>query len=188
MSVMTSGCIVGAFGSQFDLHSKHINEMARLGIPTHALDEPDPIRAGYVHFDNGSFEFDQHHQIEGGVPAYLFLVRNRWGEANDIVAWSPYLNQLATWLNRAWALGEETIYDPRLSDHGGLFVWRSPIGWLKVNREGICLVRPPAAAHYLDAAGPLIAEDAAHGVELDRLLTRRAPRILIPSRSIKKAA
>jgi hypothetical protein len=108
--------------------------------------------------------------------------------ARDVVAWSPSLNKLTTWLNRAWALGEEAVYQPRLSPQGELPVWRSPVGWLKARRKGLCLVRPKAAAYYLDDAGPLLAEDTAHGAELKQLLTRPAPRILIPSSPNKKVA
>jgi hypothetical protein len=74
-----------------------------------------------------------------------------------------------------------------MSEHAGLPVWRSPIGWLRARRKGLCLVRPKAAVHFLTDASPLLAEDAAHGAELKHLLTRPAPRILIPS-PIKKAA
>jgi len=104
------------------------------------------------------------------------------------VAWSPSLGKQATWPGRAWSLGEETIWHPRLTDHERLQVHRTPVCWLKARREGICIVRPQAAAHWLCDAEPLLAEDAAHGDELDRLLTRPAPRILIPSSQFKKAS
>lgn len=162
--------------------------MWRLGISADALSGPNPVKAGYVLFDELGFEFEQHdkHGTEG-VRAFLFLITDSRGVARDVVAWAPKLGKLTTWLNRAWALGEDSIYAPRLSDDGGLPIWRTPVGWLKARRNGICLVRPKAAAHYLCDAGPLIAEDAAHGAELKQILTRPAPRILVPT-PIKKAA
>jgi hypothetical protein len=41
------------------------------------------------------------------------------------------------------------------------------------------LIRPVAAAYFLDDAGPLLAEDLAHASELRQLLTRTGPRILV---------
>jgi hypothetical protein len=88
---------------------------------------------------------------------------------------------LASWLGRAWAIGEDTIYDVRLSDHGALPVWRDPLRLLQANRECIVLVRPRAAVHYLAEAEPLLAEDTWHGEELQQILNRSCPRIIIPA-------
>jgi hypothetical protein len=167
---------------------REVEELERLGIPADTLAGPVPVGAGYVVFDEYGFEFEQHtkHGTEG-TRAFLFLVTDHQGVARDVVAWAPQLSKLTTWLGRAWALGEEKINDPRLTDHGALPVHRTPVCWLKARREGICLVRPQAAAHWLCDAGPLLAEDEAHGEELDQILTRPAPRILIPS-SFKKAS
>jgi hypothetical protein len=179
----------GIFNASNNLRPREVVELESMGILADALAGPVPVRSGYIVFDELGFEFEQHHHHgEEGVRAFLFLVTDGEGVARDVVAWSPFLNKLTTWLNRAWALGEEAVYRPRLSPQGGLPVWRSPVGWLKARRKGLCLVRPKAAAHYLDDAGPLLAEDAAHGAELKQLLTRPAPRILIPSSPNKKAA
>ncbi len=178
----------GTFHANPNLLPREVAELERMGIPADTLAGPTPVRAAYVVFDEASFEFEQHHKhgVEG-VRALCFLVTDSHGQACDVVAWAPQIGKLATWLNRAWALGEEAALRPRLSEDGGLPVWRSPVGWLRARRKGLCLVRPTAAAHYLDCAGPLIAEDATHGAELKQLLTRPAPRILVPSPS-KKAA
>ncbi len=189
MSIITPVRTAGTFDSHNDLRPHEVAELEGMGIPADALVGPIPVRSGYVVYDELGFEFEQHHPhgMEG-VRAFLFLVTDGQGVARDVVAWSPSLNKLTTWLNRAWALGEEAAYRPRLSPQGELPVWRSPVGWLKAGRKGLCLVRPKAAAHYLDDAGPLLAEDMAHGAELKQLLTRPAPRILIPSSPNKKAA
>jgi hypothetical protein len=180
--------IVGTFNCCRTLSVREVDELASMGIPPDVLTDPVTVASSHVHFDGDQFEFQHHHYREGGVHAFLFLIQDQTTNTHDIVAWSPSLSLLATWLDRAWALGQETIYKPRLSDHDGLPVHRTPEAWLQACRHGICLIRPNAAAHYLDTAGVLLAEDEAHGDELDQLLTRPAPRILIPSSQLKKAA
>ena len=186
---ITSVRAAGVFDSHNSLRPHEGAELVALGIPADALAGPVPVRSGYIVFDQLGFEFEQHHPHgTEGVRAFLFLITDGQDVARDVVAWSPSLNKLTTWLGRAWALGEDAIYRPRLSPQAELPVWRTPVGWLKAKRKCLCLVRPKAAAHYLDDAGPLLAEDMAHGAELKQLLTRPAPRILIPSISNKKVA
>lgn len=188
MSIISPARIAGTFDSHNNLLPHEVDELARQGVPTVALLGPDPVRVGYVVFDESGFEFEQHHRHgTEGVRALLFAITDCQGIYRDIVAWSSRLNQTAAWLNRAWAFGEGRVYAPRLSPQGGLPVWRTPIGWLRANRRGICLIRPEAAAYHLDCSAPLIAEDAAHGAELKRLLTIPAPRILVPALSMKAA-
>jgi hypothetical protein len=102
--------------------------------------------------------------------ALIFLILDQQGEAWDMVAWCSRTGQLASWLCRAWAIGEDTIYEPRLSDHGALPIWRDPLRYLQANREGIVLVRPRAAVHYLDRCGA-----AARGRRLARPRTAGDP-------------
>jgi hypothetical protein len=189
LTLITPVRTAGTFNSNSKLLPREVEELKRLGVPPDALEGPVPVRAGYVVFDELGFEFE-HHSKHGteGTRAFLFLVTDHQGVARDVVGWAPQLGKLTTWLNRAWALGQETVDRPRLTDHGALPVHRGPDGWLKARREGICIVRPQAAAHWLCDAGPLLAEDEAHGDELDRLLTRPAPRIIVPSTSFKKAS
>jgi hypothetical protein len=143
---------------------------------------PSPVRAAHVIFEGEGFEFEHHHpQGPIGVRALLFLVTTPCGLAWDIVAWCRKTGQVASWLGRAWAIGEETIYDVRLSDHGALPIWRDPLQLLQADREGLVLLRPQAAVHHLDDVGPLLVEDPEHGLELQELLTRPSPRILVPA-------
>jgi hypothetical protein len=187
--LFTPDRIKGTFYSNHPLLPREVEELKRLGIPPDTLAGPVAVGAGYVIFDDLGFEFDRHtgHGTEG-ERAFLFLVTDHQNVVRDIVAWAPQLGQLTTWLGRAWALGEETIYQPRLTDHGALPVHHTPVGWLRFRREGICLVRPQAAAHWLCDAGPLLAEDEAHGEQLVQILTRPSPRILVPSSQFKKAS
>jgi hypothetical protein len=190
MSAFDPGDIMNVFNASRPLSRREVEELESMGIPPDALADPILVVSSNVNFDGDRFEFEHHHRRydEEGVHAFLFLVINSWDEAIDIVAWAPQFGKLATWLGRAFALGEETIHAPRLTDHGALPVHRTPVCWLKARRKGICLVRPQAAVHYLDDAGPFIPEDEAHGEELDQILTRPKPRILIPSSQFKKAS
>ncbi|ANY78465.1 hypothetical protein BB934_09670 [Microvirga ossetica] len=178
----------GTFDASNNLLPRDVEAFVRSGVAPDTLAGPVPVRAGYVVFDALGFEFDHHTNTEAGVRAYLFLILDHQGVARDVVAWAPKRKLLATWLGRAWALGEECAFSTRLTEHRALPVWRSPINWLRAGRKGVCLVRPEAAAHYLCDAGPFLAEDAAHGAEIKQLLTRPAPCIVLPATPIKKAA
>lgn len=187
MSALSPVRILGTFSACPNLIPYHVEKLERLGIPADALAGPTPLRRTYVHFDGERFEFEHHHLRDGGTPAYMLLVFDQWGDALDIVAWNSATGKTTTWLGRAWALGEERVLAPRLDEHSGLPVWRSPVGWLRARREGIVIVRPEMAALRLEGAGPLIVEDDAHGEAVDQLLTRPKNRILVPSQ-FKKAS
>jgi hypothetical protein len=188
MSEITSSRTSGTFDASNNLLPRDVEAFVRSGVAADTLAGPVPVRTGHVVFDALGFEFEHHHNGEEGVRAFLFLITDHQGVARDVVAWAPKQKRLATWLSRAWALGEEQVFSSRLTDHQALPVWRSPINWLRAGRKGVCLVRPEAAVHYLCDAGPLLAEDAIHGAELKQLLTRPAPRIIVPASSTRKAA
>jgi hypothetical protein len=180
--LFTPPYVAGTFDYLPNLTPSEVERFHAMGVPLNALIGPPPLKAGYVVFGQDGFEFEHHSPLgTEGTRAFLFLVTDPWGTALDIVAWCSKTGQLATWLGRAWAIGEDTLYDARLSDHGALPVWRNPLRYLQANREGIVIVRPHAAALYLEDAGPPLAEDALHGLGLEELLTRPRPRILVPA-------
>ena len=82
--------------------------------------------------------------------------------------WTPQDGRVATWLNRAWALGEEKVFTSAPFSQDEVACVAHAPRLAPANGKGICLVRPQVAAHYLDCAGPLLAEDAVHGAELKR--------------------
>lgn len=177
---MSPEFIVGTFTAQALLSASDVNVFKRGGIPAETLRKPALIRTGRVVFTANGFELARYyHQETEGEQAYLFIVTDGQGRACDIVAWTLGSGRVATWLNQAWALGQETIYQPRLTDHRGLHVWRSPWGWLRASRNGIVPIRVSAVPFQLDCAGPLIAEDVPHGLELQKMLTPAMPRILV---------
>ncbi|PVE23645.1 hypothetical protein DC522_14435 [Microvirga sp. KLBC 81] len=167
----------------------HVEKLERLGVPPDALAGPTLVRVSHVHFNGDIFDFADDHPIVEGEPVFVFLVTDLWGEPIDLIAWNPATGRTATWLRRAFALGEAKIHAPRLSEHGELRVHRTVLGWLRARQEGICIIRPEVAAIRLECAGSLLAEDEAHGEELDQILTRPRPRILVTSsRCYKKAS
>ncbi|ANY85144.1 hypothetical protein BB934_43900 (plasmid) [Microvirga ossetica] len=106
--VASSVQIAGAFWTSQDLLRREPDELARYGVPLPSLLGSAPIRAGYVVFDEAGFEFCRHDNNEmEGVRAFLFLILDKQGEAQDIIAWAPQLNRLSAWLNRAWMLEQE---------------------------------------------------------------------------------
>lgn len=181
--------IQGTFYAHSNLCRRTRDELVHAGISPDALVTPSPVLMAHVVFCGAhSFEFEQHHAAsETSTAVLLVLVHDPSGTALDIVAFDPCTGRLATWLGRAWALGQGQIYAPRLSEHGALAVWRSPLEWLRQSRRGVVLIRPEGAAYHLDDAGPLMAEDVEHGLELRRVLTRPSPRILV-RRSDRRAA
>lgn len=79
--------------------------------------------------DDGIFEDD-----EGG---HAFLV---FEEPEDVVFWSPRTGEIATAFNRAFALGEEAIYDASTySFDCHLNIFSDPLDWLRNRCDG-CVV------------------------------------------------
>jgi hypothetical protein len=188
-SSATSDYISGAFASQpLACAGMSCDVLGREGISPKSLNFPTPIRTNLVAFLEDRFELGPY--VCGGherKPAYLILVNDKVGCAIDIVAWSPEDGRIATWCHRAWAIGQDCVYRPRLTEHGGLRVWRTPQNWLRSGREGIVPLRKTALPYQLDCAGPLIAEDTAHGLELKSQLSPPIPRILLAAADGAKA-
>lgn len=105
--------------------------LIREGVSTAAMVQPSTmmIATGTMAAD-GLFEHD-----ENG---------DRWlafEEADDFVFWQPRRNQLATYANRAFALGEAAI------DNTGTYafdcalnIFASPLDWLRARRDGIVVL------------------------------------------------
>lgn len=110
-----------------------------------ALLNPTSIRAANVAFlDDHTFDFDK-----TGVPALLFAVEEGDKEI-DWVAWQPRHGKLACWRAAAFALGQEAIFNPATYFAGfTLRVHRTPLEWLKADRDGIVIVQPRYAHAYL---------------------------------------
>ncbi len=160
------------------LWQSDLDHFATLGI--NALDLATAnmvLKAGIILEDGGdTFVFEHATDTDEGRDAFILPVEGASGIV-DLVAFDPEIGLLATWLGRAFAINETSIWEPNL-DGDPLPVWRDAIGWLKSKRQGIVLLRPEQAYSYLDHLPGVIAEDVQHGEELERLLW--TPRRKVP--------
>jgi hypothetical protein len=183
----SSARIEGTFATHPVLSNREAAWLARQGVTTKAMHDPEPVRAAQVVWTHPDrLELAQHLASQPAVRAMLFLVTDA-GEAVDLVAWQPRTGQLGSWRGYAWGLGQEEAFCPRITDHDGLHVWRTPLQWLQAGRRGLAILRPRVAAELLADAGPLIAMDLEHGQELRQALQRPGPRILISAQAQRAA-
>jgi hypothetical protein len=181
--MMTPLRLSGTYDARRDLLDRERNELLRNGVPTSAIDAPVPLRSDHIAWF-GETSFEPEACLPLGMPterAFWFLVLDQDREPIDIVAWAPARSRLGSWLGRAWALGQEQVFRPRLDPDGALPIWRDPLGWLRAGRRGLVLIDLIRAADELSFAGPLLAEDLDHAIELRDALSRPAPRILVPT-------
>jgi hypothetical protein len=159
------------------------------GVPPPALIWPDlPARELVVFRDNRPlFDFAAVGE-EGAISALIFLAYDERGEPADLVAWVPEQKLIGAWFGAVALLGAENLWAPRLTREGALDVFESPFEWLCSGRTGVVIVNPPRAAPLLRIAEPLAAESVEHGRRLDKLLTARKPRILVPRPEVRRAA
>ena len=160
------------------LWQSDLDHFAALGISGLGLANPDMVlKAGIILDDGGNtFVFEHHTDSDGGRDAFILPVEGASGII-DLVAFDPEIGTLSTWLGRAFAINEASIWEPNL-DGDPLPIWRDPVGWLKAKREGIVLLKPQQAYSYLDHLPGVIAEDVRHGEELEKLLW--TPRRKVP--------
>jgi hypothetical protein len=160
------------------LWQSDLDHFAALGISGLDLANPDMVlKAGIILDDGGNtIVFEHHTDTDSGTDAFILPVEGTFGIV-DLIAFDPETGLLATWLGRAFAINEASIWEPNL-DGDPLPVWRDPVGWLKAKREGIVLLKPQQAYSYLDHLPGVIAEDVQHGEELEKLLW--TPRRKVP--------
>jgi hypothetical protein len=119
--------------------------MHRHGVSDIALLQPMAIRAATVNFlDASTFDFDP-----SGMQALIFEVVE--GDLHiDWCAWQPKTGQLASWEAKAFALGQDAIFNPATYFMGSMLrVHRTPLEWLQAERDGIVVVQPRFAHAYL---------------------------------------
>ena len=114
--------------------------LTKQGISAEALLQPTPVGAARVKFLDGTFAAAS---TEGGTKALTFRVSNVDGEDIDLAAWSPRTGEIGSWYGRAFALGEDAIFNPASYCFGdALRIHADPLAWLRANREGIVVLRP----------------------------------------------
>jgi hypothetical protein len=116
------------------------------GISDAAMTSPWPVKQARVTFVGAdTFDFD-----DSGEPAPIFRAADH-GETIDLVAWQVRSGRLASWRGVAFAIGDVAeIWNPAswFMD-SALRVHRSPLEWLRANRDGICIVQPRFTYAYL---------------------------------------
>jgi len=135
---------------------------------------PTPIRAANVVFlDGNTIDFDS-----GGVRAFRF----KEFDSDDLIAWNPKRNALATWRGAAFALGQDAIWNPAsYFMDSALRVHRTPLEWLKADRDGIVIVQQDLTYAYLRNVRRLSFADPVHARHVERWLEppRDGPELLI---------
>lgn len=169
--------VAGTYCAHPSLTGRERRELERQGVSAETVEW---VRAGYViRCSPATFEFEQHTDCGKPQRAFLFLVADVQGAPADVVAWMPATDWLGTWRGLAWALGQETVYRPRLDEHGALKVHPGVLDWLRDGCRGVVLLRASLAAAFLCDAGPLLVDSAEFGAELRASLTRHPPQILV---------
>ena len=127
------------------------NWLHKAGVPVETLIGLMPIRTatGIVAADR-RFEDDPE-----GQPFIVFE------EAEDAVFWQPRSGELATWNGRAFALGEDTIYNAgTYAFDCRLNIFPDPLEWLRAGCDGIVVLDWRRAFDRLrDAPRIAISED-----------------------------
>jgi hypothetical protein len=159
------------------LKQAEIDRFVEHGVKASALYVSGPVVVDQVVFQDNLFEFGRYGGDRSTQKAFIFEVRGADG-LTDLAAWGPQGDQLALWLGRGFALGEDQIWFPTLSG-GPLRIWRSPLGWLRAYRSGLVILNPRAAYSYLCDVPALAAEDANHRKEIEKMLILPRPRIVV---------
>jgi hypothetical protein len=143
------------------------------GVEEAAMGRPWIIRGGMVQFDDDTFEF-----VSTGVQAIIFRADDR-GETVDLVAWDCRTGRLGSWRSSAFCLGDlDQIFNPATYFMGGaLRLHRSPLEWLRADRDGIVIVQPQLAYACLRNACRLSFTDVAHAQQVERWLEPPKPSV-----------
>lgn len=119
------------------------NWFLKAGVPMDTLIRLMPIRTatGIVASDG---RFEEH------PSGQCFLA---FTEAEDVVYWQPRSGELGTWTGRAFALGEDAIYNPgTYAFDCHLNIWPDPLAWLRAKCDGCVILDWPRAWSRLQDA------------------------------------
>jgi hypothetical protein len=150
---------------------------------------PEKRRSGSGAHLSGSqplFDFAEDVGEDGATPAFVFVARDEFGDACDLVAWAPSEARVAAWLGRASMLGLESLWAPRLMHEGALPVCETPLEWLRAERRAVVILDPTRARWSLYRTN-LIVTDVAFGCRVREALRWPAPQIFVEGQ-MKSAA
>jgi hypothetical protein len=162
------------------LRWSEFDRFLKSGVPARALVYPElPARARVALFpDRPLFDFAEDAGDDGAAPAFVFLARDEFGDACDLVAWAPGQVRVAAWFGRASILGLESLRAPRLKHEGALPVCETPLEWLRAERRAVVILDPTRARWSLFRTN-LIVSDVAFGCRVREALRWPAPQILV---------
>ena len=123
--------------------------------------------------DGVTFEFS-----DDGDHALTFLARDRFGRVQDVVAWSPKSDCVATWAGRACMIGADQL-DAAQPEPAGLMVCETVLQWLQARRMAVVILDARRALPVL-LDRPLLTANLDHGRSLRDALTRALPPVLVP--------
>ena len=156
------------------------------GVSCNALPSPWPVGATNALFAGRTFELAPH-----GERCLTWTVFDR-GEPLDIVAWQPRAGKLATWLGQGFCLDDHDWLDNPATWWGGgaLRIHRSPLEWLRADRDGIVIVQPRLSYPFLRNVPRLSFADRLHAQRFKRWLQPPKPKteILIEVPAGREAA
>jgi hypothetical protein len=134
-----------SWGSPDKFNDAQIWWLLNQRVTPDAMLNPWPIGVATVCFDGNIFDHDPE-----GVPALTFRATDR-GEVIDLIAWQPRTGQIASLCRTAFCLGDiDDVFNPATYFAGDcLRVHRTPLDWLKADRDGICIVKPALTYAYL---------------------------------------
>jgi hypothetical protein len=169
------------------LSQRWIEWFSARGVPATVLafspaGEVDMLLQGCIEWrDDGLFDY-----ADGDANALTFPVRDRYGYAQDVVAWCPRTDTLATWTGRACMIGADQI-DAMTPDAAGLMVCETVLQWLQARRMAVVILDIRRALPLL-LDRPLLAASIDHGGSLRAALTRALPPVLVPETAIGEMA
>lgn len=162
------------------LNTRQVAWLAGQGIPADALlADADgrgwPVLATRVERIGKLFRFATE---EGeGVPALVLVARGPGGDGIELVAWSAREGWAASETGALPLLGHHDLCP--LAGDEPVEVHADVLAWLRARRRGVVILDRARAVPVLRACKSIQVRDVAFGVTLDRLLTVRAPKIIV---------
>lgn len=154
------------------------NWLHKAGVPIDILVALTPIRiATGRRADDGIFEDD-----ETGAGFLVFE------EAEDVIFWQPRTGEIATAFNRAFALGEDAIYNPgTYAFDYHLNIFPDPLSWLRNRCDG-CVVLDWSRAFDGLRDCPRIAIDESLIFAYRKHMASRMPALSVRTAELRTAA
>ena len=114
-ALSVSGLCKTEFWNARSLWQSDLDHFATLGISGLDLATPDMVLKAGIILENGgdTFTFEHHTDTDDGRDAFILPVEGATG-ITDLVAFDHETGLLATWLHRAFAINEASIWEPNL--------------------------------------------------------------------------